>query len=251
MASPLAGREPDYNLPVRHQHHEIPLLPESDCASLVDAVDSLREHWISRWEGLPFWTLGAASYLDSAQEGFAAYAEKARATTPILDQTFSALYDRVCEALAELVDQPVELAEGLARPGFHIFDFHPDFMLNRASAHYDLQYELIEWSGIADVDRDSQISFTIPIALPAAGGGLSLWNLDWLEMRELSEEQRRERIREHRTPEELAYRIGTMFVHGGHRLHQMMPMRQGTSTDRRVTLQGHAISGGDRWLVYW
>lgn len=251
MAHSLGTTTSFYNSTVHSIHREIQLLSETDSASLVESIDGLRDEWTHRWEGLPFWTLGAASYLDAAERGFAYYAEKARATREVLDREFSSLYASVCGALSDIVEAPAELAENLARPGFHIFDFHPDFMLNKASAHYDLQYELLEWDGYEDVDRDSQISFTLPLALPEAGGGLSLWNLDWLEMRELTEEQRRERIRDNRKPEELQYHVGAMFVHGGHRLHQMTPMRQGSAGDRRITLQGHAIRSGSRWLVYW
>ena len=59
----------------------------------------------------------------------------------------------------------------LALPGFHIFDYHAIPTADVASIHFDLQYQLIDWSDDGPApDFTQPISFTLPARLPAGGG---------------------------------------------------------------------------------
>src|SRR3979409_2679616 len=64
-----------------------------------------------------FFTLGAASYLDNAEE----YATRARELNPVLRDGFAGLYARIAEFLSARLRAPVGFADGLALPGVHIW----------------------------------------------------------------------------------------------------------------------------------
>ena len=43
----------------------------------------------------------------------------------------------------------------------------------------DRQFEDIPWQHPGELDFDQPVSFTLPLRLPAAGGGLNTWPADW------------------------------------------------------------------------
>ena len=64
-------------------------------------------------------------------------------------------------------------------------------MIPPASIHFDLQFELIDWSQIGVADGREQLSLTLAIALPAAGGNLMVWNINRMELEAMTDEARR------------------------------------------------------------
>lgn len=228
------------------------LLSEEECAGYLAKIHSLREYWTRREFDTVFYTLGAASYLDATMGRFESFRERARVTNPVLRREFGPLIDAVLGALAEYVGAPVRIDDELSVPGFHIFlarefgDRSPT-----ASLHFDLQYEHLRWDAHGGEEPETQISFTLPVALPHNGGGLLVWNMKWQETKQLSKEEHVAKLKSRGEPEYVDYRNGVLAVHGGHHLHQIAPFREHSPDDERVTLQGHAIRCRDGWWAYW
>jgi hypothetical protein len=231
---------------------DVELLSAEESRDVRDRVHALGDHWRRRREEAPFFTLGVASYIDAAANGFAAYSEAAQASNGLLVEHFADLYERVEAAVAAHLGAPVAYHPGFARPGFHVFLSHELFGNPSASLHFDRQYEHLDWSAVGEVEFDQQLSYTLSVALPARGAGLLVWNVNDLDLRPLDDEAKKEVMRENRVPEVHPYRVGGLALHSGHQLHQIAPMKQMGPEDERITLQGHALPAGDgRWILYW
>lgn len=230
---------------------DVDLLAGPEARDVRDRVHALRQHWRRRREEAPFYTLGVASYIDAAGAGFAAYREAAAESNRLLAEHFSDLYARLEEALAGHLGAPVGYHPAFARPGFHVFLSHPLFGSPSASLHFDRQYEHLDWSALGGVDFDRQLSYTLSVALPRRGAGLLVWNVNDLDTRHLGDDEKKELMRQNRTPALHPYRVGGLAVHSGHQLHQIAPMKQMAADDERITLQGHALPAGGRWILYW
>lgn len=226
----------------------ITLLTPSESTSCADEVHRLREHWTPRHPELPFFTLGTASYLDG-RDGPEAYGERISVTNPILEESFGHLLERVAQTLSDHLGSPCRYVEDLGRPGFHVYLSDPAFE-EAGRPHYDLQFETIDWEG-RNVDLENQLSFTLALRLPEAGGGLRVWNVDYRRLRRTFPEMRREMLRENREPTLHAYHVGELVAHPGYLLHQIAPMPDMGPDDQRITLQGHAVYGEDAWILYW
>ena len=229
--------------------NDVALLNAADIARALQSLFALRAHWTPR-QSLPFYTLGAASYLD-ASGGFAAYRAGAERTNPILAEHFGWLHDRLCAVVSERVGEEAVCDARLALPGFHVFLFDPAIPYPPASVHYDMQYEPIDWTGIGTPDVTTQLSLTLTLALPAAGGGLLVWNINRLDLDRMTPDERRSYTYENRVATFHPYTVGHLVVHSGHQLHQIAAAPDATPDDRRITLQAHAIRVDGRWLVYW
>ena len=225
------------------------ILSAPECEDVRGIVQSLRAEWIQR-APLPFFTLGAATYMDAVggrREHYAALAER---FNPTLQRHFGWLHDRVTAELARILGRPVVPAPGLAVPGFHIFLAHPAFTRPLASVHLDLQYQEHDWTPFGDADFDHPISFTLSVALPVAGGGLLIWPQGIAESRRRSKAEFAHLLA-NEPPTFVPYSPGSLVVHDGHLVHQIAPLSQMVRGDERITLQGHALRCGDRWYAYW
>jgi hypothetical protein len=237
--------------PLKVPLQELVLLTPEECERVHDDVHALRDRWIQRRPGLPFFTLGVASYLDAVNGNFANYRERARQLNPILKEHFGFLYERLCERLSAELGMPVRLDDDLAFPGFHIFLAHPEFTKPIASVHYDMQFQLIDWSAYGAVDTDRQLSLTLAIRMPRAGSGLQVWDINQLALRELSKEERTVKARENKVGRYHRYEPGAVVVHSGYQLHQIAPAKEMVEDDERLTLQAHAVPTEREWILYW
>ena len=228
---------------------DLQLLTGTECAAIREDVLALREHWTSWIPGVPFFTVGAASYKDAATAGFDAYREKARALNPILRARFGWLHERLRAALARELGREFFYDPLLALPGFHVFGYHEAFTRPGAAAHVDLQFKDLDWGRWENVDPEDQLSITLAIRLPAQGGGLQLWPVTYAEIREMKAEELK-RILE-TEPAFHAYREGRLVVHSGYRLHQIAPAADMRPEDERITLQAHAIAVSRGYVLYW
>lgn len=228
------------------------LLTPEECVRLESTIKELRPLWIPRGN-LPshFFTLGAASYLDDPSE----YPARASQYNPVLRDGFDWIYSRLADFLARRLHAPVDFAENLALPGFHIWDTPSIFTQPVASVHFDLQY-LRTWPKDAPgVDFDHPLSFTLSIRLPKRGGGLNVWDVTYERyMRFYQRTQARfqpadltvllERVR-------YPYCIGGLSLHSGLWLHQVGEVDEVFPDDQRITLQGHALLVQGTWKLYW
>ncbi len=235
----------------------IEILTSGQCEEICSTVHRLRSFWTQVNESTLFFTLGVASYIEFCRPGDAAarYRDRARQSNPLLREYFAGMMEYLRGTLERHLGEPVAFVEEFGRPGFHIWlteaiPTHPT-----ASVHFDLQYLSLGWPSDGEaVDYERPVSFTLPLRLPAEGGGVNVWNLNYREVEEMSARGvpvQLEELRETREQEHYAYQLGSLVLHSGHLLHQIAPVPDVNPGDERITLQGHAMRCGGRWLLYW
>jgi len=221
------------------------LFAQHECAELRDRVLESRAHWNPR--GMKFYTLGAASYLDAAVNRHQYTAAAAR-LNPVLAQDFADVYARLVDFFEGLLCQPVIFGDGLALPGFHVFELegtYRDPLQIVERAHFDLQWELLRLGD--PVPRT--MSFTIPIELPSGGGAMQLWNARYRELVR-ADVGARDYARAHGS-RRLSYTVGHAVLHDGLILHAIGESLTNRPRGQRITLQGHLVCEGNAWVMYW
>lgn len=233
----------------------ITVLSQDQCQQVLQDVYELKSVWLpmlsNKIHGLPFYTLGAASYL-AFSNGYAVpvdYYDMAKKINPQLRNKFDWLYSLLQKILEDVLKENVHYNEAIARPGFHIFQAHPACTQPIASIHCDRQFENINF-GSDEIDTEQPISFTLSIELPACGAGLLLYDQHYTELLHKSQKQLDE-MYAGSTKTYHAYRKGDLVIHSGYRVHQIAPAKSIQPNDQRVTLQGHAIKVNSKWIVYW
>ncbi len=225
------------------------LLDEAECQHVRAHVYDLKDYWKMRSpQGLPFYTLGAASYID-AKLGLAHYKFEANKLNVMLWEHFHFAYQRLQTILSQRLDCPVDFEKDLALPGFHIFMANKVFEKPVASIHFDLQHELIDWK-YQQIDFSSPISFTLSISLPMSGGGLNYWDISQEEIRDLSQEKKQLYIMS-KEKKYFPYQVGYCVMHRGLFLHQIAPQHHYHPNDERITLQGHGLFCDGAYRLYW
>ncbi len=225
------------------------LLDAEECEQACRQVDKLEPHWLQRLPGLPYYTLGAASYLDAAQDQ-GLYKRRAAKYNPLLAAELGWLQERVRLALASHIGSDFVQAPEAARPGFHIFGFHRQFRQPMASIHFDRQNEDIPWRNAHELDASRPLTFTLPICLPRSGAGLNTWDIHWQDCRRdglMCPELLAEALSSTYVP----YSEGVLMVHSGTMLHQIAAVPDMQPKDRRITLQGHALKRNGIFQMYW
>jgi hypothetical protein len=229
------------------QTERIPIFSESECAQIREKVHELRHLWISRNTLVPFYTLGAASYLDGVF--LTVYLDLAKKFNNILKEEFSWMYTRLFEVLENHLQAPIVHAERFAVPGFHVLLSHRAFEGSFAAFHFDLQYDFL-YRNNASADLSRPFSFTVAIAIPKSGASMTVCELQHSEVKDLPPAAVME-ISKERKQNLVAYKTGTMVTHSGHFLHKLSPIPDIQPTDERITLQGHAICCDGKWQIYW
>jgi hypothetical protein len=224
-----------------------PVFDRGECNSIVNEVDAVRADWVRRHPVLPFFTLGAASYMDAAM-GRALYIQRAAQYNPILQEHFGWALERVRECISRAIGLSAEWHPGAALPGFHIYSAHPEFTRPIASIHFDKQYELLDWQGLSEPDFAHPLSFTLAFVLPLSGGGLNVWDAD---CRFVPPQMKISELISNRAPAYHRYTPGELVLHSGNFLHQIAPTNRFDPEDRRITLQGHGIKAGNYLYLYW
>jgi hypothetical protein len=223
----------------------LPILGVQECAATCERIHGLNRLWINRQPG--FFTLGRAAYMDcrSAEDRYRYFNEVGELNNALRDN-FQPLYAGVGGALQQALGAPCRLMEDRAIPGFHIWRGAgiPRFGFDAGSVHFDLQYLDVglhdgEWPGAGDV-----ISFTLPLRLPKAGGGLNIWDIHYPEPAGWE-------VRPYKDVSRVNYTVGSLVLHTGHELHQIAPVEQVEDQDERICLQGHGVHRDGCWWLYW
>lgn len=222
------------------------LMTATDCQDLVRRVLALEEYWTPRSQS-GFYSLGAASYLD-ARDNHALYLATARRTNGLLASRFADLYARLIGFFEDFLGEPVEIDATHAAPGFHVFVLQArsgggDNAALRA--HFDLQW-MLAYPGMVP---DATLSFTLLIAEPGAGASLAVWNLRYQDPQ--SHVRSSQDYAAAHPPQTVAYAPGMLVLHDGLILHAIGRLTAGARRGHRITLQGHGVRFGQRWLLYW
>ena len=229
----------------------LPLLDADEVAKVHADVHAARPSWTRRDPVHPFFTLGAASYLDARKGQFAHYQALAAAANPALHATFGWVHERLRQAVSQVVGSEARYDPRLALPGFHVHLRDPNLVIPPASIHFDQQFELVDWNQIGRAEGREQLSLTLAITLPREGGGLMVWNINRMDIEAMTDEARREHMRVNRNASRHAYVPGHLAVHSGHQLHQMAPAHDPQPDDQRITMQAHALPVDGTWVIYW
>ncbi len=232
---------------------ELELLDRVECLRVRQEVHALRAEWTVRHTQVPFFTLGAASYLDASPKKRERYVALLSRTNPILQARFGWLYERVAAALASLTGQPAVYPaqqHERALPGFHIYLSCAAFAHPVASVHMDLQHHNVSWEAPDEMDFSQRYSFTLSVALPRAGAGLKVWQIPEAELRNRRWDDVCADLGKHEVTFH-PYTPGHMVVHSGEAVHQAVLMPEVKPDDERITLQGHLALRRDTWQIYW
>lgn len=234
---------------------QVPLLSRVECEDASAVVNELRPHWIPRTkQPASFFTLGVASYMDlqNSNEGFSQdYYSNAVPLNALILERFRWLLGRAKSVVEDFIGAKALFSPELASPGFHIFEFPAIPRSNTASIHFDLQYLLVNWNENLPFSQDADvISFTLPIRLPAGGGGLNVWGATYRDCFKTPNFDL-ERYLESNHATYHRYSVGALAIHSGHRLHQIAGVADVRPSDQRITLQGHGVRRGAEWVLYW
>jgi hypothetical protein len=224
-------------------------LTPDECLQTQMRLHTLKDQWEPRLGDLPFFTLGAASYMDASKKGEFYYKMKAKRLNALLKKNFDPVYKKVAEVLEKEMGKPVVYEENYGYPGFHIFLHSEAFEYNIASLHFDLQYELLSWR-YKEVDTKHPLSITLPISLPKSGGGMYCWDILHEDVKDLPRESLDKKAQE-QEPVLIEYQVGQAVVHEGLLLHQIAPAEGMQEDDERITLQGHGLFCDGAWHLYW
>jgi hypothetical protein len=224
-----------------------PVLSPARLQEVLSGVFQLREHWIERSPG--FFTLGLALYKDGrASAGGELDVEESNAR---LEKSFGPALADLKAFMARELEGEVEWGQGLPLPGYHIFDataLRPG--QPAGDAHFDIQYI---WGPFDEPVLDV-VSVTVPIQVPASGTSLEYWPVDYAEFERLISGGTIASVGDaerHFPRHTVSYEPGKACVLRGLPLHRIGTTARVQATDYRITLQGHAVRLGERWIAYW
>ena len=242
----------------------------AECQETVNKINSSESLWIHRQVDLdmPFYSLGAASYLDISQEpedalkngfnsvAYEKYNKLIKTYNPFLLEKFSNLYEKLIKLFSSKFNCEVKLLESLALPGFHIYLADWFFQDEMGIIHCDLQYMSHNWDNLfpnwknTRDDLEKHLSFTLALELPKYGGGLYHWDYVYADVAHMDFSEREEYLSS-KEKKYTKYSPGQLAIHSGDMYHQIAPMQEVQNEDRRITLQGHAALINDTYYLYW
>ncbi|MFI8221458.1 hypothetical protein [Streptomyces sp. NPDC085932] len=212
------------------------MLNTEECEELAEIVISLRNYWDRIPSERGRYKLGAAAFAEGRQ-GAQHYVRASRDRNRLLELHFGPFYDHLQFVLSEELGGSVMYATGLAKPGFDIVLAEEGEESANSAVHRDDQHRFLPWLELPD-DSSRTCTFTLPIALPAIGGGLRTWAEGAST-----------------APGEYhPYLPGEIVIHPGSMLHQDVAVPEGVgasqSLGHRITLQGHGLYIGSGWQFY-
>jgi len=219
---------------------EIACIDIEDCMLCWVSIEAYRSYWLPRNARCGFFTLGTPSYMD-ARDSLKYYCYRAREYNGIVSKALELVRLRIVKSVGDALNiraKDTRALPGAALPGVHVFSYTEEACLARSSLHRDLQHRALSplINNILTEESDKSIgliSFTVPIRLPEAGGGLVCVDADEQEVR-------------------VPYRLGRLYLHNGQNDHRIDDGYLIGRGDYRVTVQGHAlVTMSGRLYYYW
>lgn len=243
---------------------QLKFLNDEESKLVYDSVYKLEQYWTHRSEDLsdlddiPYYSLGASSYLDiidpTNPEDVKRHQDLTAKMNPILWEEFHDLYKKLLIFIEESLGYKAIFHEGFALPGFHIFQSDILFESEFAPVHTDLHYTLLDWQG-AKFDPQNNISYTIPLRLPKHGGGVYFWDQCYEAPEGLSFEEHRDKMYSQElddsTKHYCSHKEGYAAIHSGNLYHQVAPYTDVQEDDERTTFQGHGVLIDDVYHLFW
>lgn len=224
-----------------------PYLNQFELAFIIQNLFRNKALWDNRavvkvpYRNGAWYTIGASLYLDLTHKSqLEAYGAKVSYFNKVLRNNFSVELYQLKDRIKTLYypDQEVKfLAEDFTPaglPGFSIMPPEETFQAEFAAVHKDERWRTLKLlPGFPFQEFTNHFSFTIPLALPIAGGGM---NIDTGNS-EL-------------TP--YIYKVGNCYLHAGDFYHQVMEfLNPVTPLDWRITIQGHGFQVENNIYLYW
>lgn len=242
-------------------HKNIDFLTQSEVKEVYEKLYNLKDYWVHRGQelsmldDLPYYTLGAASYLDIRDPKLPdLYFENIKKYNSLLRSEFNFLYEKLSKAIETHIEKKACFHESFALPGFQIYQ--ADWLFEEALGpyHCDLHYCLLDWQGL-EFNPSDNLSFTASIRLPKSGGGVYMWEQRYEAPENLSFEEHRQHMYDIELSEKgrtyYQYQEGNIFFHSGNLYHQIAPIENIQNEDERITLQGHAVLSEDTYHIFW
>lgn len=191
-----------------------------------------------------WFTLGTSLYLDlNSVEQFTPYQHKAAYFNRIMRNCFSIELYQIKEKIHRLYfpDNEIKYLSDefphIGFPGFSIMPPEETFQAPFAMVHKDERWKAFEVMPdfpFPYKEIHGHFSFTIPLAIPVAGGGMNI-----------AREGNKELV-------PLMYDVGKCYLHSGLFLHQVREFQHPvTPLDWRITIQGHGFAYNDIVYLYW
>ncbi len=228
-----------------------PFLSLEDCAVVAQKVRDLQSQWLPYpydSDEPSFYRLGASTYLDIYVN---LYMKVLRHTNPVLKESFGDLYQRLCQQIESRLQSPVELADNIAYPGFHIY--HHNKMPKGGKIHWDMQQHQFVMNGFGvDADTSQLYSVTLPVEL-TEGSGINFWDKKISESTLAEPATSKGRpVTEQKPDYTVAYEVGHLYIFNSLCLHQIRPNDRPANSKRRMTLQGHLLKKTTgEFLLFW
>jgi hypothetical protein len=182
------------------------------------------------------------------------YFNAAAASNRSLQEMFGDFYEKLRSTIEGLIGEPVTYEpELLALPGVHVFRGSGIRTATEGSMHFDMQFQRLRFP--TAIDRHATpISVTIPLSIPLHGTGLQVYDVTYADydrafrmgrIRSLEELVRR------KTSAYYPYQLGNLVLHRRLVLHGLSSPGPTVPGDERITVQGHGIRCGGKWILYW
>jgi hypothetical protein len=228
---------------------------EAICARLPDHPELARQQMPQKPGA--FVTYGRAAYIDACRPGSdpqSGYHARVEAENRRLERLLGDLYPRLLSRFEEVVGEPAAYEpELLGLPGIHVFRGDGITAAAEEDGHFDVQYRPLRFP--APPDDAEPISVTLPLRLPAGGGGLRVYQLtysDYLQGRPEGQEDGLPPLPGRESSVYEDYEVGVMVLHRGLYLHGIAaPRHDYGSEEERITLQCHGLRAGGTWWIYW
>lgn len=236
-------------------------LSEEECRLIRTQVFELRNSWHSISPPRKCFTLGLPSYTVAHNDRQDYYA-KVAAVNETLAEHFGWLYQKLVRALTGILNAPVQFEQRFSRPGFLIQLVGQDPRCWEVSGgpHWDWDFLLLDWKPAlpSELDIEKSMSFTIPIRLPKAGGGLLVWEdiqaADTIQLaraESISIEEATSQLVGRQQPIRYDYQAGNIIYHPGGTVHGILSSSTTEASDERITLQAYALFHQATWNVFF
>jgi hypothetical protein len=223
------------------------LLDNLTCYQVKNKIFTLENKFITIVDGF-FYTLGNSLYQNEG--GLDKYYMKSIINNQLLLGEFGFIYALIIERLSAFLKANTGYYEGASIPGFHIFKIGEKGAFEGGGKHFDLSFRKL--FNLTNENRDyiPHYSFTLPIELPSTSSGLNIWDINYWDSANNSQE---EIFKKSLTLKRnfIPYNIGELIIFDGYYLHQISEVNHVLKQDQRITIQGHCFRINNTWAIYW